>query len=319
MTKTLKLLCVAVMVVALMVPGAAMAKTFKIGVSVIVSHPALDADQKGFEQALKDNGIKAKYDYQNAQGDMSNAQAIARKFKGDNLDLVHCIATPTSQAMVKVITRTPVVYSSVTDPVDAGLVKTMGPAGGNVTGVSDAWPYDRQVKLHHDMVPSAKRWGTIYNAGDANSVKSITWARAAMKKYGLEYNEVTVSTSAEVHMAAQSLANRVDAVFIISDNTVVSAFESLVKVCNDKNIPLFGGGVESVPRGSIAALGFDYFQVGYTAGLKAVDILKGGKNPGDIPSSLTKRLKLVVNLKAAKAQGLKLDPKYVKMADEVVK
>ena len=319
MTKKLKCLCVAVMVVALMVPGAAMAKTFKIGVSVIVSHPALDADQKGFEQALKDNGIKAKYDYQNAQGDMSNAQAIARKFKGDNLDLVHCIATPTSQAIVKVITRTPVVYSSVTDPVDAGLVKTMGPAGGNVTGVSDAWPYDRQVKLHSDMVPSAKKWGTIYNAGDANSVKSITWAKAAMKKYGLEYIEITVSTSAEVHMAAQSLANRVDAVFIISDNTVVSAFESLVKVCNDKNIPLFGGGVESVPRGSIAALGFDYFQVGYTAGLKAVDILKGGRNPGDIPSSLTKRLKLVVNLKAAADQGLKLDPKYVKMADEVVK
>jgi putative ABC transport system substrate-binding protein len=319
MTKKLKCLCVAVMVVALMVPGAAMAKTFKIGVSVIVSHPALDADQKGFEQALKDNGIKAKYDYQNAQGDMSNAQAIARKFKGDNLDLVHCIATPTSQAIVKVITRTPVVYSSVTDPVDAGLVKTMGPAGGNVTGVSDAWPYDRQVKLHSDMVPSAKKWGTIYNAGDANSVKSITWAKAAMKKYGLEYIEITVSTSAEVHMAAQSLANRVDAVFIISDNTVVSAFESLVKVCNDKNIPLFGGGVESVPRGSIAALGFDYFQVGYTAGLKAVDILKGGKKPGDIPSSLTKRLKLVVNLKAAADQGLKLDPKYVKMADEVIK
>jgi putative ABC transport system substrate-binding protein len=221
--------------------------------------------------------------------------------------------------MVKVVTKTPVVYSSVTDPVDAGLVKTMGPAGGNVTGVSDAWPYDRQVKLHHEMVPSAKKWGTIYNAGDANSVKSISWARAAMKKYGLEYIEVTVATSAEVHMAAQSLADRVDAVFIISDNTVVSAFESLVKVCNDKNIPLFGGGVESVPRGSIAALGFDYFQVGYTAGLKAVDILKGGKSPGDIPSSLTKKLKLVINLKAAADQGLKLDPKYVKMADEVVK
>jgi putative ABC transport system substrate-binding protein len=316
------------MIVALMVPGAAMAKTFKIGVSVIVAHPALDADQKGFEQALKDAGIDAEYDYQNAQGDMANAQAIARKFKGDNIDLVHCIATPTSQAIVKVITKTPVVYSSVTDPVDAGLVKTMGPAGGNVTGVSDAWPYERQVKLHSEMVPSAKKWGTIYNAGDANSVKSVTWAREAMKKYGLEFIEVTVSlefievtvsTSAEVHMAAQSLADRVDAVFIISDNTVVSAFESLVKVCNDKNKPLFGGGTESVPRGSIAALGFDYFQVGYTAGLKAVEILKNGKKPGDVPSSLTKKLRLVVNTKAAKAQGLMLDPKYVKMADEVVK
>jgi len=318
MTKTLKWLCVAAMIAALMVPGAAMAKTFKIGVSVIVAHPALEADQKGFEQALKDNGVMANYDYQNAQGDMSNAQAIARKFKGDDLDLVHSIATPTSQAVVKVITMTPVVYSSVTDPVDAGLVKTMGPAGGNVTGVSDAWPYDRQVKLSSEMVPTAKKWGTIYNAGDANSVKSISWAKAAMKKYGLEFIEVTVSTSAEVHMAAQSLADRVDAVFIISDNTVVSAFESLVKVCTDKKTPLFGGGVESVPRGSIAALGFDYFQVGYTAGLKAVEILKGGKKAGDIPSSLTKKLQLVVNPKAANAQGLKLDPKYVEMADEVV-
>jgi len=169
------------------------------------------------------------------------------------------------------------------------------------------------------MVPSAKIWGTIYNAGDANSVKSMDWARAAMKKYGLEYIEVTVSNSAEVHMAAQSLADRVDAFFIISDNTVVSAFESLVKVCNDKKKTLFGGGTESVPRGSIAALGFDYFQVGYTAGLKAVDILKGGKNPGDVPSSLTQKLQLVVNPEAAKAQGLMLDPQFVKMADEVVK
>lgn len=318
MTKTLKWLCVAAIIAALMVPGAALSKTFKIGVSVIVDHPALKADQEGFEQALKDNGVMAEYDYQNAQGDMSNAQAIARKFKGDNLDLVHCIATPTSQAVVKVVTNTPVVYSSVTDPVDAGLVKTMGPAGGNVTGVSDAWPYDRQVKLSSEMAPAAKKWGTIYNAGDANSVKSIGWAKAAMKKYGLEFIEITVATSAEVHMAAQSLADRVDAVFIISDNTVVSAFESLVKVCTDKKKPLFGGGVESVPRGSIAALGFDYFQVGYTAGLKAVDILKGGKKPGDIPSSLTKKLQLVVNPKAAKAQGLMLDPKFIKMADEVV-
>jgi putative ABC transport system substrate-binding protein len=319
MNSKFKWLIVAVISVALIIPGAALAKTYKIGVSVIVAHPALEADQKGFEQALKDNGVDAEYDYQNAQGDMANAQAIARKFKGDNLDLVHSIATPTSQAIVKVITKTPVVYSSVTDPVDAGLVKTMDAAGGNVTGVSDAWPYERQVKLHHEMVPGAKKWGTIYNAGDANSVKSMTWARAAMKKYGLELIEVTVSTSAEVHMAAQSLADRVDAIFIISDNTVVSAFESLVKVCNDKNKPLFGGGTESVPRGAIAALGFDYFQVGYTAGLKAVEILKDGKSPGEVPSSLTKKLSLVVNPKAAKEQGITLDEKYIKMADEVVK
>jgi len=303
----------------LLVPGYLMAKTFRVGVTQIVSHPALDADQKGFEKALKDAGLDVKYDYQNAQGDMSNAQTIATKFKGDNLDLVHAIATPTAQAAVKVIKKTPVVYSSVTDPVDAGLVKTMDADGKNVTGVSDAWPYERQVKLHSEMVPSAKKWGTIYNAGDANSAKSVSWVRDAMKKYGLEFIEVPVSTSAEVYMAAQSLVGRVDAIFIVSDNTVVSAFESVVKVCNEKNIPLFGGGVESVARGAIAALGFNYFDVGYTAGLKAVQILKGEKKAGEIPSSLTKKLMLVLNLKAAKAQGVKIDEKYIKMAEKVIK
>ena len=113
MTKKLVWLVVAAITVALIMPAGAPAKTFKIGVTQIVSHPALDADQKGFEKALKDAGLDVQYDYQNAQGDMSNAQAIARKFKGDDLDLVHCIATPTSQAIVKVITKTPVVYLSL--------------------------------------------------------------------------------------------------------------------------------------------------------------------------------------------------------------
>lgn len=210
--------------------GNILAKTFKIGVIVIVSHPALESDQQGFEQALKDAGIEAEYDYQNAQGDMSNAQTIAQKFKNDKLDMVHAIATPTSQAAVKAIKNTPIVYSSVTDPVDAGLVKTMGPSGTNVTGISDAWPIEKQIRLYREIVPKAKIWGTIYNAGDANSVKSISWTRAAMKKFGLELKEITVSNSSEVYTAAQSLAGSIDAIYITSDNIVVSALESVIKV-----------------------------------------------------------------------------------------
>ncbi|MBW1714156.1 MAG: ABC transporter substrate-binding protein, partial [Deltaproteobacteria bacterium] len=190
------------------------AKEFKIGVTVIVSHPALEADQKGFEKALAEAGVKAKYDYQNAQGEMSNAQTIAQKFETDkSIDLVHAIATPTAQAACKTIKSKPVVYSSVTDPVGAGLVKTMDAAGGNVTGVSDAWDIELQMNLYHQMLPQAKKWGTIYNAGDQNSVKSIGWTKEAMKKLGLELVEVTVSSSSEVYTAAQSLVGRVDAVY----------------------------------------------------------------------------------------------------------
>ncbi|NQU64777.1 MAG: ABC transporter substrate-binding protein [SAR324 cluster bacterium] len=297
--------------------GPALAKTFRIGVTVIVSHPSLQADQAGFEKALKDAGISATYDYQNAQGDMSNAQAIAQKFDNDDLDLVHAIATPTAQAAVKTIKTTPIVYSSVTDPVGAGLVSTMGPSGTNVTGISDAWPIEMQIDLYRKIVPEAKRWGTIYNAGDANSVKSIGWTKEAMTKFGLELIEVTVSNSSEVYAAARSLVGRVDAIYISSDNIVVSAFESVVKVANDKNIPLFTGDTSSVERGAIAAFGLSYFKIGYSAGKKAVLVLKG-QAPGDVSSGLTDDLSLHVNRKAALAQKVIIPFKYLKLAEKII-
>ena len=314
----ISILCLA----ALLVAGSSMAADkFKIGVTTIVSHPALEADQKGFEAALADAGLgpdKVEYDYQNAQGEMSNAQQIAQKFKSDQVDLVHAIATPTAQAAVKVITDIPVVYSSVTDPVDAGLVKTMGPDGGNVTGVSDAWDIEGQFTLYQEMLPQAKKWGTIYNAGDANSVVNVNRLKEAAKKLGLEIVEVTVSNSSEVFTAAQSLTGRVDAIYITSDNTVVSAMEAVAKFCNQADIPLFAGDIDSVARGCVAALGFDYFQVGYTAGKKAALILKGEKKAGEIPSSLTENPSLYLNLKAAKNQGVTVDKKFIEMAKKVI-
>ncbi len=297
------------------IPGIALAKTYKVGVTVIVSHPALEADQKGFEKALEDAGLTVEYDVQNAQGDMSNAQAIAQKFKNDDLDLVYAIATPTAQAAVKVIKNKPIVYSSVTDPVDAGLVKSMEPSGTNVTGISDAWPIERQIGLYLEMVPNAKKWGTIYNAGDANSARSISWTKAAMKKFGLELIEVTVSNSSEVYTAAQTLVGRVDALYITSDNTAYSALEAMVKVANTKKIPLFGGDTTTVGKGFIAAYGLNYFQVGYSAGKKAALVLKG-QDPGAIPSGLTENLSLHLNLTAAKKQGVQVPQKIIDMAEK---
>ncbi len=315
-------ICLALLLVAVGLAGPSLseAKKFKIGSTKIVAHPALDADEKGFAKALADAGIEVEFDFQNAQGEMANAQAIAQKFKNDSsIDLVHAIATPTAQAACKSVKNKPVVFSSVTDPVDAGLVKTMDPAGGNVTGVSDLWPYPRQIALHKAMVPSAKKWGVLYNAGDANSARVMVWVKKLMKEAGLTLVEVTVANSSDVYTAAQSLVGRIDLMFVISDNTAVSAFESIIKVCNKNKIPLFGGGTESVERGAIAALGYDYFQVGYAAGKKAAQILKGEKKAGEIASTRPENTKMVINLKAAAAQGVKIDEKFIKQAQKVIK
>lgn len=302
-------------------------KIFKIGVTQIVSHPALDGDAKGFEKALADAGFKegvnVTYDRQNAQGDMANAQTIAQKFLDAKVNMVHSIATPTSQAVVKTIKNIPVVFSSVTDPVDAGLVPKTSPpgtkSGTNVTGVSDRWPVHLQFEMYAKFVPKAKKWGTIYNAGDANSMVHIKEMRESAKKLGVELIETTISTSAETLQAVQSLAGKgVQAINITSDNTAVSAFEAIVKVCNEKKIPLFAGDVDSVPRGAIAAYGLDYFLIGESAGKKAVQILKGTK-PGDIPWGPAEKFSLVVSEKAAKAQGVIIPPDLLKKASKVVK
>ena len=302
-------------------------KMIRIGVTQIVSHPALDGDAKGFEKALADAGFKegvnVTYDRQNAQGDMANAQTIAQKFLDAKVDMVHSIATPTSQAVVKVIKNIPVVFSSVTDPVDAGLVpKDSAPgkkSGTNVTGVSDRWPVSLQFEMYTKFIPKAKKWGTIYNAGDANSMVHIKEMREAAKKLGVELIEATISTSAETMQAAQSLAGKgVQAINITSDNTAVSAFEAIVKVCNEKKIPLFAGDVDSVPRGAIAAYGLDYFLIGESAGKKAVRILKGEK-PGNIPWGPAEKFSLVISEKAGKLQGVKIPPDLLKKADKVIK
>lgn len=302
-------------------------KMIRIGVTQIVSHPALDGDAKGFEKALADAGFKegvnVTYDRQNAQGDMANAQTIAQKFLDAKVDMVHSIATPTSQAVVKTIKNIPVIFSSVTDPVDAGLVPKTSPSGTksgtNVTGVSDRWPVSLQFEMYTRFVPKSKKWGTIYNAGDANSMVHIKEMREAAKKLGVELIEATISTSAETMQAAQSLAGKgVQAINITSDNTAVSAFEAIVKVCNEKKIPLFAGDVDSVPRGAIAAYGLDYFLIGESAGKKAVQILKG-KKPGDIPWGPAEKFSLVVSEKAAKTQGITIPPDLLKKANKVIK
>src|SRR3990172_655072 len=169
-------------------------KTFKIGVTQFVSSESLENDQRGFEKALAEAGFKEKvhvlYDRQNARGDLAQAEAIARKYLIEKFDLIHTIATPTSQAVVRIIKDIPIVFSSVADPVQDGLVpKTSLPgtrSRTNVTGVSHRWPASHQYELSTQFIPKAKKWGTIYNLRDPNSPLLIKGMRSTAKKLGVE-------------------------------------------------------------------------------------------------------------------------------------
>jgi len=325
MKKLSILLLALILLIVAGVSSLALAEPLVIGITQIVEHPALDAARDGFIAALEEAGFKGGedvvYDLQNAQGDFTNAISIAQKFKDDKVDLIVAIATPTAQAALQVNQEIPIVINAVTDPVAANLAESWESSGNNLTGMSDAAPNKQQVGLIPRFLPKAKNVGTIYNAGEANSVVQIEVAKEACKELGLNLIEVTVSNSSEVLMAAQSLGERVDAIYVVTDNTVVSALESVINVCNRQKIALIVADPSLVDKGALASYGIDYFSLGKRSGEIALKIIKGSK-PSDIPiQTITdpNDLQFVVNLDAAKIIGLSVSDEIIEAADKIIK
>ncbi|RQS29535.1 ABC transporter substrate-binding protein [Burkholderia sp. Bp8992] len=306
-------------VAALALAGAAHAQTVKV--LSIVDHPALDAIRDGVRAELKAEGYgddKLKWEYQSAQGNTGTAAQIARKFVGDKPDVIVAIATPAAQSVVAATKSVPVVYSGVTDPVAAQLVKGWGPSGTNVTGVSDKLPLDRQVALIKRVVPNAKTVGMVYNPGEANSVVVVKELKEILAKQGMTLKEAAAPRTVDIGPAAKSLIGKVDVIYTNTDNNVVSAYEALVKVANEAKIPLVAGDTDSVKRGGIAALGINYGDLGRQTGKVVARILKGEK-PGAIASETSSNLELFANTGAAAKQGVTLAPDLVKEAKTVIK
>lgn len=291
----------------------ALAQQKVVSITQIVEHPALDNARKGFMDGLKEMGVDAKFNVHIAQGNAATNVQIAGQMLDEKPNLVLAIATPGAQVCAQKIKDIPVVFTAVSDPVGAGLVKTMDAPGGNLTGMTDMPPVDKQLELIKTIVPKATRIGIVYNAGEANSVSQVNAVKAAAAKMGLTVAEATVANSGGVFQAAKSLVGKVDAIYIGLDNTVVSAFESLVKVCEENKLPLFSSDNESVAKGAIAALAIDYYAMGKQTAAMAKKILDGAK-PATMPVESLKNLDVHLNLKAAKAQGVTVPEDVVKKA-----
>ncbi|MFC1921141.1 ABC transporter substrate-binding protein [Chloroflexota bacterium] len=290
-----------------------------IGLTQFATHPAADAGRLGFMEALSDNGyvqpgeqcpegmerIDVDFDYQNPEGDPTTEQTIAQKFVNDKVDMIFSFGTRISQQCVNAAEGTdiPVVFCAITDPVAAELVTDWHHPGEYVTGTSDMIEVDSNVELIQSIVPGLSTLGTLYNSGESNSIVLNDQLKEVCSNMGIELIEVTVSTSAEVQTAAQSLVGKVDAIWIGTDNTVVSGLEALIKVCEDNQIPFFPSDDPSIEKGGIATLGFDYYDVGYQTGLMAVKILNG--TPADeVDVELGNIFTYTVNTKAAKIYGV---------------
>ena len=299
--------------------GFAAAQT--VSVSSIVEHPALDSVKDGVYDVLKEKGYTDKegfkWQFQTAQGNTAIAAQIARKFVGDDSDVIVAISTPSAQAVVAATKEIPVVYSAVTDPVAAQLVPTMEASGTNVVGVSDALALEDQIDLIQRLVPDVKNIGMVYNPGEANSVVVVEALRKLLSERDINLVEATAARTVDVGAAARSLVGKVDAIYTNTDNNVVSAYEALVKVGNDAQIPLIASDTDSVGRGAIAALGINYYNLGRQAG-ELVDRILQGEQAGEIPSEYGQELELYINLDAAGKQGVTISEDIIAEAAKVI-
>lgn len=292
-----------------------------IGISQIAAHPSLDASRAGFKKAIIDAGyVEGKtviFDEQNAQGDLANASTIAGKFASAQVDLVLAVATPMAQAAAQSITNIPILFTAVTDPVAADLVTSMDKPGGNISGTSDINPVEDQIRLIQEAIPALKTIGVVYSSGEVNSEVQVDLARTAAKKLGVELKEKTISTTADLGTAVESLGS-VDAIFVPTDNNVVTGLSTVLKYGEDKSIPVFAAEGDSVENGAVATLGIDYEKLGYQTGEMAVKILKDKADPATLPVETASDISLIINPAAAKKQGLTFPESITSRAGTVI-
>lgn len=289
----------------------------KIGIAKISQHPALDDIERGVQDAINNAGIKATYDLQNANGDVNTAAQIASQFKSEKVAVAVGIATPVAVALANTIKDTPIVFGTVTDPVGAGLVEDVSRGYKNVTGTSDAVPSEQQIKLFA-QVAGIKTLGYIYTSNEANSVSSLELVKKGCDEAGLELATQAISNSSEVQQAAQAIVDRVDGIYLTTDNTVFSALPTLVQVFNKAKKPIFSADVTGAKEGGIfMAQGFNYYKFGLATGEMVVKILNGAK-PADLPVRFMTEAgdnDLLFDLDAAAACGIEIPSDMLESAN----
>lgn len=269
-----------------------------VGITQLVEHPSLDASRSGFIKALEDNGYKdgenIKIDYQNAQNDMTTTQTIANKFASDKKDLIFAISTPSAQAAYNVTKDIPILMTAVTDPVSAGLVKSIDNPDGNVSGTSDYISIDKNLELLKTFAPDAKTIGVLYNTSEVNSKIQVDMLKEYASKNNYKVVEKGVSSSNEVNQAISSLVSKIDVLYVPTDNLIVSSMPLVSKVATDNKIPVIASESGSVENGALACQGIDYEKLGYKTGELAVKVLNGEKI-SDIPITMLDETQIIVN------------------------
>ena len=273
---------------------------FKIGITQIVAHPALDSAREGFKDAIKESGLNVTFDEKNANGEVATANMIANNFVTEKVDLIYAIATSTAQSAAQATNKLPVVFSAITDPEAAGLIKE------NVTGISDRVNVKQQLELLLKLDSKIKKVGVIYNSSEQNSKVQVDDLKKAASELGITIVEKSVTQVSEIPQASETLVKESDALYLPTDNLVASVVNLITEKAIKAKKIAFGAESAHVKGGALITQGVDYYEMGKEAGKIAVDILKNGKNPSEITFKKMDLNDIVINSKTLAAIEISL-------------
>ncbi|MEZ9300062.1 ABC transporter substrate-binding protein [Vibrio splendidus] len=317
MSSVRKVLAVVLSCLLLLWTGNVMANVAKVSVSQVVDHPDLNATRLGLIEGLRAKGYEAgknlEFSYEMANGSPVQAAKIARELVSENPHVLVGIATPTSQALVSATRSIPIVFTAVTDPIGARLVKQLDKPGRNVTGLSDLSPISQHVSLIKELLPNADSIGVVYNPAEANAVALVGLLKKSARDFGFTLHTEKALTIDDVEEKAGSVARKSDVIYALTDNTVASGIEGLIDAANRAGKPVVAGATSYVGKGAIAGLGLDYYDVGVQTADYVAAILNGQK-PGKLNVKTAQSSQLVVNLDAARELGVTLPQSVIDRA-----
>ncbi|HHT51247.1 MAG TPA: ABC transporter substrate-binding protein [Eubacteriaceae bacterium] len=294
---------------------------FKIGISQLAEHAALDDARIGFIDGLEDEGFiegeNIIVDYQNAQGEIPTTQLIAQNLVSQKVDLIFAITTPAAQSAFNVTKDIPILFTAVTDPVEAGIAESWESSNTNATGTSDATPIEEQFALLLELVPEAKKVGIIYNTSEVNSEIQIKGIQDIAEKFKLEIVVSGVTNANEIPQALDALVGKIDVLYTPTDNLIASSMPLIVNKTSEKNIPVVGAESAHVENGALATDGISYYDLGFQTAKMAVEVLRG-KKPAEIPISTMEEYELLINEDSAKKLNITI-PESLKNRGKFIK
>ena len=285
----------------------------KIGAIQYIEHVSLDNDLKGFEDRLKEEGIEAEIEVENLQGDQALTTTAPKKFEGEDYKLVYAISTPAAQGAKTALPNKNIVYSAVTDPVEAGLIEAPDKIT-NITGVNDAVSAKAQIESFLKIYPDIKTIGTIFSTNEANSKVQVEALEKACGELGLKLESVGINNINDIGQALSTLTGKIDAYYALTDNTVASAGPIVAEHLLKDKVPSISAEEGQVSKGLLMSEGVDYYEHGRQAADLAIKILKG-EDIKNIHAEDNKTSKKKVNGKTAEALGLDLNNENLKDAE----